>query len=71
MSPEQVFGLANTIAVLSWMLLVAASSRHWTNVVTGKAISMLLAVAYITIVATTFGGAEGGASPRGRCDVAL
>lgn len=66
MSPEQVFGIANTIAVLSWVLLVALPSRRWvTDIVTGKAIPVLFAVVYVAIVATTFGGAEGSFSTLG------
>ena len=60
MSPEQVFGIANTLAVLSWLLLAALPGRRWvTDVVTGKAIPLLFAVLYVAIVAATFGGAEG------------
>jgi hypothetical protein len=60
MSPEQVFGIANTLAVLSWLLLAALPGRRWvTDVVTGKAIPLLFAVLYLAIVAATFGGAEG------------
>ena len=60
MSSEQVFAVANTIALLSWLLLAALPGRRWvTDVVTGKAVPALFAVVYIAIVATTFGGAEG------------
>jgi len=66
MSPEQVFGIANTIAVLSWVLLAALPGRRWvTDVVTGRAIPMLFAVVYVAIVATTFGSAEGSFSTLG------
>ena len=60
MSPEQVFGIANTLAILCWLLLAALPGRRWvTDVVTGKAIPLLFAVLYVAIVAATFGGAEG------------
>jgi len=60
MSPEQIFGLTNAIAVLSWLLLALLPGRRWvTEVVTGKAVPMLFAALYVAIVATTFGGAEG------------
>jgi Domain of unknown function (DUF4281) len=60
MSPEQIFGLTNAIAVLSWLLLALLPGRRWvTEVLTGKAVPMLFAALYVVIVATTFGGAEG------------
>jgi hypothetical protein len=60
MSPAQIFGLTNAIAVLSWLLLALLPGRRWvTEVVTGKAVPMLFAALYVVIVAATFGGAEG------------
>ena len=60
MAPEQLFALANTVAVLGWVLLALLPGRRWvTDVVTGKAVPMLFAVLYIAIVVTTFGGAAG------------
>jgi hypothetical protein len=63
MSPEQIFAVTNTIAVLSWLLLALLPRRRWvTEVVTGKAVPILFAALYVVIVATTFRGAEGGFS---------
>lgn len=60
MSPEQVFGVANAIALLSWLLLAILPGRRWVmDIVTGKAVPALFAVLYIAIIATTFRGAEG------------
>jgi len=60
MSPEQVFTIANTMALLSWLLLAMLPRRRWvTDSVTGKAVPALFAVLYTAIVVTTFGGAEG------------
>lgn len=60
MSPEQMFGIANTIAMLSWLLLAVRPGRRWvTEVVTGRAIPIVFAVLYIAIVVWTFGRAEG------------
>ena len=60
MSPEQVFALANGIALLSWLLLAVLPGRRWvTDIVTGKAVPAVFAVLYIAIVATTLSGAEG------------
>jgi hypothetical protein len=66
MSPEQIFGLTNSIAVLSWLLLALLPGRRWvTDVVTGKVVPMLFAALYTVIVATTFGGADGSFSTLG------
>ena len=66
MSPEQTFGIANTIAMISWVLLAALPGRRWvTEIVAGKAIPVLFAVLYIAIVVATFGGAEGSFSTLG------
>ncbi len=60
MSPEQVFGITNTIAILSWLLLAVLPGRRWvTEAVTGTAIPIVFAILYIGIVVTTFGRAEG------------
>jgi len=60
MSPEQLFTVTNTLAVLAWLLLAVLPDRRWvTDVVTGKAVPMLFAVLYIAIVITRFPGAEG------------
>ena len=66
MSAEQLFAVANAIAVLSWLLLAILPGRRWvTEVVTGRAIPMLFAALYVAIVVTTFGGAEGNFSTLG------
>jgi hypothetical protein len=60
MSPEDVFSVANTVAILGWVLLAVLPGRRWvTEVVTGYALPMIFAVLYVAIVATTFGGADG------------
>jgi len=60
MSPQQLFGVANGIAILGWVLLAALPRRRWvTDVVTGAALPIAFAVLYVAIVATRFVGAEG------------
>src|SRR5688572_22908642 len=66
MSPEQVFTLANTIALLSWLLLAIRPRQRWvTDVITGKAVPAIFGVLYVAIVATMFGDAEGSFSTLG------
>jgi hypothetical protein len=60
MSPEQVFGLANAIAIVSWLLLAALPDRKWvTETVTGRAVPAMFAAVYVAILVTTFPGAPG------------
>jgi hypothetical protein len=60
---EQLFSVANTIALLSWLLLAVLPGRRWvTDVMTGKVIPMVFAGLYVVIVATMLRGAEGGFS---------
>jgi hypothetical protein len=63
MSAEQVFSAANAVSMISWLLLAALPGRRWvTDVVTGRVVPILFAIAYVAIVVTTFASAEGGFS---------
>ena len=60
MATEQIFSIANVVAVLCWILLALLPNRRWvTEVVTGRAAPALFAVAYIAIVIAVFPRAEG------------
>jgi hypothetical protein len=60
MSAEQIFAIANTTAVLSWLLLAALPGRRWvTHVVAGRAVPIFFAVLYAGFVATAFPAAQG------------
>jgi hypothetical protein len=60
MSPEQIFGIANAISLLAWLLLALLPGRRWvTDIVTGGAVPLLFALIYAAIMATTFSGASG------------
>jgi hypothetical protein len=62
-TPEQIFSIANLIAMAAWVALVILPGRRWvTEVLTSTAIPLLFAVAYTLIVATTFGRTPGGFS---------
>jgi Domain of unknown function (DUF4281) len=63
MSADQVFSAANAVSMISWLLLAALPGRRWvTDVVTGRVVPILFAIAYVAIVVTTFASAEGGFS---------
>ena len=60
MTPQQLFGVANGIAIVGWVLLAALPRRRWvTDIVTGATLPIAFAVLYVAIVVTTFAGAEG------------
>ena len=60
MSAEQLFSVANLLAVLCWVLLAALPNRRWvTETVTGTVAPAMFAVAYTAIVIAVFPSAEG------------
>jgi hypothetical protein len=63
MTPEQLFGVANTVSVLSWLLLAVLPGRRWVaDVITGRAVPMVFGILYVVIVVATFGRADGSLS---------
>src|SRR5688572_523103 len=63
MSPEQLFSVLNTIALVSWLLLAAFPRRPLiTRTIAGAAVPAFFAVAYIIMIAGAWGGSEGGFS---------
>ena len=60
MSPDQLFSITNTAAVLCWILLALLPTRRWvTHVVTGTLAPALFAAAYVAIVVTVMPHADG------------
>jgi hypothetical protein len=63
MSPEQMFSLANSVALLAWIVLAAMPRNRWiTNVATAVAVPGVFAGLYIFIVVAQFGRSQGGFS---------
>lgn len=61
MKAEQIFSIANLIALLGWILLAVAPRWFVTRkVVLSGAIPLLLSVAYLILIVLFFGRAEGG-----------
>ena len=61
MKAEQIFSIANLIAMLSWILLVVAPRWILTRkIILSRAIPLLLSVAYLILIVLFFGRAEGG-----------
>ena len=60
MTAEALFSIANTVALLSWLGLIALPRVRWvTTVVTGWLVPALLAVAYVVLLAANWGGPGG------------
>ena len=62
MTPESLFSILNLIALVGWILLVVQPGRRWVTTVTTTAIPAVMAIVYVTVLATMWGGAEGGFS---------
>ena len=61
MKAEQIFSIANLIAVAGWLLLLVVPRRRATRVlVHAGAIPLLLSAAYLVLIVLFFGSAEGG-----------
>lgn len=60
MTAAQLFAIANPIALVCWILLALLPNRRWvTEIVTGRAVPALFAVAYTAIVIAVFPSANG------------
>ena len=63
MTPQQVFSIANTVALIAWIMLAVLPGRPWvTKTVTTKFVPLLFAVLYTAIAISLFGRAPGGFS---------
>lgn len=63
MSPQQVFSIANAVALLAWVMLAVLPGRPWvTKMITTKLVPSLFAVLYTVIAVSLFGRAPGGFS---------
>ncbi len=61
MSAEQIFSMANTLALLSWLALVFLPRARWvTTWVTSLVVPGLLAIAYVALIGTQWSGSQGG-----------
>lgn len=63
MKAEQIFLIANLIAMISWIILAVAPRSVLTRkIILSGAIPLLLSVAYLVLIVLFFGSAEGGFS---------
>ena len=63
MTPDQLFSLANLLALAGWILLIALPRQRWVaNVAAAWAIPGVLAAGYVVLVAANWIGSSGGFS---------
>src|SRR5256885_4531539 len=62
MTPDRIFSIANAVALVAWILLVARPRQRWVGVATAFVVPVLVGSAYIAIIVTQFGGSAGGVS---------
>ncbi len=61
MKAEQIFSMANLIAMVSWIILIVAPRWIFTRkVILSGAIPLLLSAAYLILIVLFFGKSEGG-----------
>lgn len=61
MSAEQVFTIANSIALVSWLGLVLLPRAPWvTRYVTSLVVPGLLAITYAVLIGSQWSGSQGG-----------
>jgi hypothetical protein len=63
LTPHQLFPILNQIALVSWLLIAIFPRRRIVvQVIAGLAVPAFFAVAYIAMIASSWGGSEGGFS---------
>ena len=60
MTPEGVFSMASTTALVAWALLAVRPDAAWVRLVTARVVPIAFAVVYAVIIALRFGRGEGG-----------
>jgi hypothetical protein len=62
MSPQQIFPIANSVALVAWIMLAALPRPGVTKMITTKVVPSLLAVVYTAIAVSVFWRTAGGFS---------
>ena len=61
MTPERLFSLCNTLALIGWLILTFAGRMRWAaRIVAGAVIPLVIGVLYAGLVAAHWGDAQGG-----------
>jgi hypothetical protein len=60
MTPDQIFRICNTVALMGWLILVLFGWKRWvSSVVTAVFLPLLFAVIYSALFLTHWGGSSG------------
>jgi hypothetical protein len=59
MTPELVFSVVSTVALVAWLLLVFLPRNHWVGIVTSTAVPLCFAAIYVIILALNWGRGPG------------
>jgi hypothetical protein len=63
MTPDQIFSIANTVALGAWILLIVLPRQRWVSgTLAPTAMPALFAVLYVAIILTQWKGSAGGFS---------
>ena len=63
MAPDQIFSIANTVALGAWILLIVLPRQRWVSgTLAPTAMPALFAVLYVAIILTQWKGSAGGFS---------
>jgi hypothetical protein len=63
MTPERIFSLANSTALLGWLILIFAGRIRWAAaLVSGALLPLIFAVLYAGLIAAHWGETQGGFS---------
>jgi hypothetical protein len=63
MTPDQIFSIANGVALCAWILLIVLPRQRWVSgIVAPIAVPALFAVIYVGIMLTQWQGSSGGFS---------
>ncbi|HTS75559.1 MAG TPA: ABA4-like family protein [Bryobacteraceae bacterium] len=61
MTPERLFSLCNSVALIGWVILVLFGRMRWVaRLITGAVIPLLIAILYIYLIAAHWGESQGG-----------
>ena len=60
MTPETLFSISNTVALVGWIFLILVPRWKWTTqFITPFLIPLLLGLVYVTLIGTNFGSSGG------------
>jgi hypothetical protein len=60
MTAEDIFSIANTLALLGWLVLIVAPKWRWTLRITGITVPLAFAALYVVVVSLHWGDGGGG-----------